>query len=81
MEPKYHKGYRVIIISVLDQHKKPKYPEIEEYVSDTGTVVEGYWIGLKGAGLSRDNCVYTVRMDNRGKEIAVAEDALTHYID
>jgi hypothetical protein len=81
MEPKYHKGYRVIVISVQDQHKKPKYPEIEKYVSDTGTVVDSYWIGLKKADVSRDNYVYTVRMDNRGREIAVAEDALTHYID
>ncbi len=81
MEPKYHKGHRVVIISVWDQHKELKYPEIEKYVSDTGTVVESYWIGLEGAGLSRDNYVYTVRMDNRGKEIAVAEDALAHYMD
>ena len=80
MEPKYHKGYRVIIISVQDQHKKPKYPEIEQYVSDTGTVVASYWIGLKEA-VSRDNYIYTIRLDNRGKEIAIAEDALTHYID
>ena len=81
MEPRYRKGHRVVIISVQNQHKKPKYPENEQYVSDTGTVMESYWIGLEGAGLSRDNYVYTVRMDNRSKEIAVAEDALAHYMD
>jgi len=81
MEAKYHKGHRVIIISVRDQHKELKYPEIEKYVSDIGTVVESYWIGLEGEDLPRDNYVYTVRMDSRSKEIAVAEDALAHYMD
>ena len=83
MEPKYTKGQKVKIVSVKNQHTHLKYPEIEEYVNETGTILESYVIpirGLKGTTLEGevyDQYVYQVRLDKDGTILeAVMEEAL-----
>ena len=43
MAPKYTKGQQVTIRSVKIQHFQSKYPELEQYVREAGTIVESYW--------------------------------------
>jgi len=83
MEAKYTKGQKVKIVSVKNQHTHLKYPEIEEYVNETGIILESYVIpirGLKGTTLEGevyDQYLYQVRLDKDGTILeAVMEDAL-----
>ncbi len=46
MEAKFAKGQKVRIISLKDEHLKGKHPHIEEYVSQTGVIVESHWFGV-----------------------------------
>ena len=46
MNAKYVKGQRVKIILIKNQHLKLKYPELEQYVNEIGTVVDSYWMGF-----------------------------------
>ena len=46
MGAKYTKGQKVRIISLRDEHLKAKHPHIEEYVSQTGVIVESHWFGV-----------------------------------
>ena len=79
MVKKYANGQRVAIISVLDQNRTPKYPEIQSYVSKIGSVVEGYYLYDKMPKTLRIHYTYTVRMDGSNKEITVPEDALVPH--
>ena len=83
MEPKYTKGQKVRIVSVKNQHTHLKYPEIEEYVNETGIVLESFFIpmrGLEGTTLEGevyDQYIYEARLDKDGTILkAVMEDAL-----
>ena len=80
MAQKYTNGQKVNIIRVLEQHMTPKYPEIEAYVTKTGTVIDGYGIYNKMPMFLRDEYIYTVLIDDENKEIAVPEDALVPHI-
>lgn len=83
MEPKYARGQRVRIRSVKNQHYQLKYPEIEQYVHEAGTIVESYLIGTSepyrvGVEVphSLDSCIYRVHLDMQNKLVTLSEDAL-----
>ena len=83
MEPKYTKGQKVKIISVKSEYGYLKYPEIQEYINETGIVLESFFIpmrGLEGTTLEGevyDQYIYEVRLDKGGTILkAVMEDAL-----
>ena len=82
MEAKYAKGQKVKIIEVKSVYGYSKYPEIQEYVNETGIVLESFFIpmrGLEGTTLEGevyDRCIYEVRLDNSTILKAVMEDAL-----
>ena len=83
MNPKYTEGQKVKIVSVKNQHLHTKYPEIQDYVNETGVILESYFIpmrGLKGTTLEGevyDQYLYQVRLDKEGTILeAVMEDAL-----
>lgn len=76
MEPKYTKGQKVKIVSVKNQHLHTKYPKIQQYVSESGIIVDSYWVGLRVADQVRDYYIYTVRMEKDNNEVGIPEDAL-----
>ena len=84
MRAQYTKGQKVRIISLRDEHLKAKHPNIEEYVSETGVIVESHWYGISqsyrpsiGRPRVTGHYIYDVRLD-RGRKIirAIPEDAL-----
>ena len=83
--PKYANGQRVTVVSVVNQHRHPKYPEIEEHVSRSGTVLDSYPIvlqslpGLENPDLPVRQLCYKVRIGE--SEVAVMEDALEGRTD
>ena len=81
MKLKYTKGQKVKIVLVKNQHSHMKYPEIEQYVSETGTIVESYWVGLGELHQPRDYYIYTVRIEKDNTEVGIPEDALEPCID
>ncbi|MCK4790347.1 MAG: hypothetical protein KAV87_41805 [Desulfobacteraceae bacterium] len=80
MESRYSKGQRVEIVSVINEHLRAKYPEIETYVGAIGTVVESYWIGFEGPNLPKEYYFYHVRTERDNCVIAVPEEALKRYL-
>ena len=80
MEARYSKGQRVEIVSVINEHLRAKYPEIEDYAGTIGKVVESYWIGFEGPNLPKEYYFYQVRTDKDNHVIAVPEDALKSYL-
>ena len=83
MEPKYKRGQRVTIRSVKNQHYQSIYPEIEQYVRETGTIVESY--GMAASEPYRentkiphpsDNYIYRVQIEKLNKLVTVSEEAL-----
>ena len=84
MGPKYAKGQKVRIISLVDEHLKAKHPHIEEYMSQTGVVVESHWYGVSKPYPPSskhphviDHCIYDVCLDRDRKIIrAIPEYAL-----
>jgi hypothetical protein len=80
VEARYSKGQQVEIVSVMNEHLRAKYPEIEDYVGTIGTVVESYWIGFEGPNLPKEYYFYRVRIDKDNRVIAVPEDALKSYL-
>jgi len=71
MASKYIEGQKVKIVPVKDQHMHLKYPELEPYVSKSGTIVDFYFVvyqelpRAKGLDLPRENYFYTVRLGNK----------------
>lgn len=83
MEPKYTKGQKVKIISVKSEYGYLKYPEIQEYINETGIILDSYFIPMRGlegttlAGEVYDQYLYKIRLDKDGTILeAVTEDAL-----
>lgn len=83
MEPVYKRGQKVTIRSVKNQHYQLKYPELEQYVRQAGTVVESYLIKTKepnSAGVEAlqltDNYLYRVHLYLQDKLVTVPEEAL-----
>ena len=88
MEAKYAKGQKVRIISLRDEHLKARHPHIEEFVSETGVIVESRWYGVTESYSPSgerphviDHHIYDVRLDKDGKIIrAIPEYALEPLI-
>jgi hypothetical protein len=84
MGAKYTKGQKARIISLRDEHLKAKHPHIEEYVSQTGIIVESRWYGISESYRPSSehprmigHYIYDVRLDRVRKIIrAIPEDAL-----
>ena len=83
--PKYAKGQRGTVVSVINEQGHPKYPEIEEHVSRSGTVLDSYPIvleslpGLENPDLPVRQICYKVRIGEN--EVVVMEDALDGRTD
>ena len=79
MKPKYRRGQKVRIIEVKDQHGHLKYPQIQEYVNETGVILEARTSlvkNLNNTDLPEAYPIYRVRLDKNNIEIEVCEDAL-----
>ena len=83
MAPKYTKGQQVTIRSVKTQHYQSKYPELEQYVGEAGTIVESYWIGTSEpyrvedeVPHPSDDYFYRVQLYMQNKLVTVPEEAL-----
>ena len=88
MAPKYIVGQKVTIRSAKNQNYHTKYPEIEQYVYQTGTIVEYYWIETSEpnrvgteAPHMLNNYLYRVQLDEQDKLVAVPEDALEKMLE
>jgi hypothetical protein len=84
MEPKYAKGQKVRIVSAKDRFK-PKHPQLEEHVSESGVIINYHWLGIdepypmvrKPKPQIFDHYIYTIHLDKDGSLIkGVPEDAL-----
>ena len=82
---KYAKRQKVRIISVKNQQLKPKYPQIEKHVSESGVVIGCHWFGIsepyrpmrRPGPRIFGHYLYTIQLDKDGSEIRdVPEDAL-----
>lgn len=76
MEPKYAKGQKVKIISVGTPHGQSRYPELEEHVNKSGTIVDSRLTKYEIHGATTDVWGYTVRIEKDDREVMVLEDAL-----
>ena len=84
MGAKYTKGQKVRIVSLRDEQLKAKHPHIEEYVSQTGVILEFHWYGVSESyrpGSEHPNMIghyiYDVRLGRDSKIImAIPENAL-----
>ena len=81
MARKYRNGQKVKIIEVRDQHGHLKYPQIQEYINETGIIIGSEFTSIRNlAGMEEyapgDFYIYQVRL-NKGITLeAVLEDAL-----
>ena len=83
MAAKYTRGQRVTIRSVKNQNYQLKYPEIEQYVREAGTVVESYLMkagepgrAVGGTPPQTDEYFYRVQLYLQNKLVTVPEEAL-----
>ena len=76
----YAKGQQVEMVSMLNEHLKAKYPEVEQYVWEIGKVVESYWVGFEDPNLPKGYYFYHVCIDRGNHTMAVPEEALKHYL-
>ena len=82
MPPRFLKGQRVKVVPVRNPDMTPKYPEIESYTSETGVVVEDYFVRYKGTpGPQLTSYMYLVRLDAGHRAVPIAEDALEACLD
>ena len=63
MELKYRNGQRVKIVEVKDQHGHLKYPQIQEYVKETGIIVMGFASRMNRNEKIEPYPSYEVRLD------------------
>ena len=85
MGPKYIKRQKVRIVSAKNQHFKPRYPQLEEHVSESGIVIGCHWFGVSEPyRLVRrpkprifDHYLYIIQLEKDSSRLnAVPEDAL-----
>ena len=85
MGPKYARRQKVGIISAKNQQFKPKYPQLEEHVPESGVVINSHFFGIdepyrlahKTKPQIFGHYIYTIRLDKDGSLIKeVPEDAL-----
>jgi hypothetical protein len=86
MKPKYVRGHKITIRSVKNHLYKLKCPDIEEYVRESGTIVESYSIGTRelypeGTEVAHisDNCIYRVHLDGQGRLVTIPGAALEPF--
>ncbi len=77
MASRYKKGQRVTIVPAKDQSASPRDADIEEYLGQSGKIVDYYWIrpGTKVF------YIYTIRVGDSKKEIVVHEDEIEAHIE
>ena len=85
MGQKYIKRQKVRIVSAKNQHFKPRYPQLEEHVSESGIVIDFRWFGIgepyrpvrRPKPWIFDHYLYTIQLDKDGSRVkAVPEDVL-----
>ncbi|MFC2063079.1 hypothetical protein ACFLS8_03965 [Chloroflexota bacterium] len=83
MAPKYMRGQQITIRSVKSRDYLLKYPEIEQYVGEAGTIVGSYGLGTSGlshvgdeAPHLSDNYFYRVQLYRQSKLVTIPEEAL-----
>ena len=79
MKAKFEMNQRVKFILAKNQHLHSKYPQFEQYVDQTGVIVDSNWVGIREIEAPKvtDYYIYKVRLDKDGSEVtAVPEDAL-----
>ncbi|ACZ61919.1 hypothetical protein [Dehalococcoides mccartyi] len=83
MAPRFLKGQRVKILSVRLANMTSKYPEIDKYVSETGIIIEDYFVRYmdpKNEKPPITSYMYSIKLDTTRRLITVAEDALEIYL-
>ncbi len=75
----YEKGQRVLVEPVKNRELSPRDSTLESYRGEIGTIVDVHWLNM-GAS-ARNIYIYTVRIDNEGKEIVLHEDELKVYME
>ena len=75
IQPKFADGQRVRIITQRDIQGRLKHPEIQQYESKTGVIVDYFSSGVLPR-VSEAFFFYNVRMDEDGAEVNVWEDSL-----
>ena len=78
MAPKYEIGQKVIITLVKNQHLSPRDSDIESYASQSGEVIDYYWIR---PNTGEAFYIYIVRVESDRTEITLHEDELASYIE
>jgi len=83
MTQKYRVGQKIKIIEVKSEYGHPKYPEIQDYVNETGIILDfiASMQGIEGTTLEgkeyAQQYLYNIRIDRDGTILeAVTEDAL-----
>ena len=87
MKPRFEREQRVTIRSVKNQNYQPKYPQIEQYAGENGTIVESYTLEASKSGnaiaesphLSGGHSFYRVRIDIQNALVTVPEEALEPF--
>ena len=78
MNPKYEIGQKVILRTNSNQSLSLRDCTIEPFVGQTGQVTNYYWISPR---LGEAFYIYTVRIGESYKEIALYEDEIAAYIE
>jgi hypothetical protein len=73
----YFKGQRVEIVAVDNEHLRMRYPAIDKYVGDIGTVVGACPINLKTR--ESEAYLYFIRLGQYNRIVAVPHEALKRY--
>jgi hypothetical protein len=77
----YFRGQSVEIIAIDNEHLTIRYPAIDKYVGNIGTVVEVYTSDLKALGRGNEYYSYCVRLGQGNRIIAAPHEALKRRFD
>jgi len=75
MTAAFEKGQKILIEPVRDPKQSPRDSSLEPYSGKIGTIVNVYWIDMNAN--TSNLYIYTVRIDNDGKEIVLHEDEIS----
>lgn len=82
MARKYRDGQRIKIIEVKDQYGHLKYPQIQEYINETGIIVRGSDYRMNRNERIEPYPSYEVRLDTGAlTKVPVPEGALVALDD
>ena len=79
MTDTYKKGQKVSIEPAKNQQLSARDSALELYRGKIGKIVDAYWINM-GTN-ARTFYLYSVRIDNEGKEIVVHEDEIKALLE